>query len=158
MNPQGRALVVGAAWITPIIPKPARRRRGPPPPPTSPDRRLPPPEPRRRRLRARAEPSRAVEREGHTERGRGSCLAGGCRGSRSVPVRCGDAVAEAWLFIGSTALRAGASAIRRSGTGGGVVSSRVGVSACTRLRRYRRSIDPPRPRRHAARNSANKRN
>jgi hypothetical protein len=88
---------------------------------------------------SRAEPSRAVEREGHTERGRGSCLAGCCRGSRSVPVRCGDAVAEAWPFIGSTALRAGASAVRRSGTGGG-------------------SIDPPRPRRHAARNSANKRN
>jgi hypothetical protein len=28
MNPQG-ALVVGAAWVTPLIPKPARRRRGP---------------------------------------------------------------------------------------------------------------------------------
>jgi hypothetical protein len=26
MNPQG-ALVVGAAWITPLMPKPARRRR-----------------------------------------------------------------------------------------------------------------------------------
>jgi hypothetical protein len=68
MNPQGRTLVVGAAWITPIIPKPARRRRGPPPPPTSPDRRLPPPEPRRRRLRARAEPSRAERWRGRDTR------------------------------------------------------------------------------------------
>jgi hypothetical protein len=30
MNPQ-EALVVGAAWITPLMPKPARRRRGPKP-------------------------------------------------------------------------------------------------------------------------------
>nr|CAB3486133.1 unnamed protein product [Digitaria exilis] len=62
MNPQG-TLVVGAAWITPIIPKPARRRRGPSPPPTSPNRRLPPPEPRR--LAARA--SGGERRMGHGE-------------------------------------------------------------------------------------------
>jgi hypothetical protein len=122
MNPQGRALVVGAAWITPIIPKPARRRRGPPPPPTSPNRRVPPPEPRRRR-RLRARGGERGDGRGREADTRSGWLPSWCLVvAVAALARCRCGAGMPWrrrgLFIGSTALRAGASAVRRSGTRG----------------------------------------
>jgi hypothetical protein len=79
-RPRGRgALAVGAAWVTPLIPRPAggHRRVGPPSP------RLPPSEPRRRRERAVETDREEREGEGRDEgSGLVLCVCG-------APVRCG---------------------------------------------------------------------
>jgi hypothetical protein len=110
-RPRGRgALVVGAAWVTPLIPKPAgRRRRVAPPSP-----RFAPPEPRRPPERERGRERENEMGKGDQRRGRdkeaagvvvvgGWFLVGTARGGRSLSLlslRCGGDVEET-VFIAS---------------------------------------------------------